>query len=57
MGNQAQSNPLADINPDDIENVTILKDANATAIYGSLGANGVVIVTTKRGKKKLQSKN
>jgi TonB-dependent starch-binding outer membrane protein SusC len=56
LGNQAQSNPLADINPDDIENVTILKDANATAIYGSLGANGVVIVTTKRGKKNSKAK-
>jgi TonB-linked SusC/RagA family outer membrane protein len=50
MGNQAASNPLADINPSDIENLVILKDANATAIYGSLGANGVVIITTKRGK-------
>ncbi|MFT3936202.1 MAG: TonB-dependent receptor [Chitinophagaceae bacterium] len=50
MGNQQQSNPIADINPSDIENITILKDANATAIYGSLGANGVIIVTTKRGK-------
>jgi Outer membrane cobalamin receptor protein len=56
MGNQAPSNPLADINPDDIENITILKDANATAIYGSLGANGVVIVTTKRGKKGSKAK-
>jgi TonB-linked SusC/RagA family outer membrane protein len=50
MGNQAASNPLADINPADIENLVILKDANATAIYGSLGANGVIIITTKRGK-------
>ncbi len=50
LGNQQQSNPLADINTADIENITILKDANATAIYGSLGANGVVIVTTKRGR-------
>lgn len=49
-GNQEQSNPLADINPSDIESIQILKDANATAIYGSLGANGVVIVTTKRGR-------
>lgn len=49
IGNQQQSNPLADINPADIESIQILKDANATAIYGSLGANGVVIVTTKRG--------
>ncbi|RZK47500.1 MAG: TonB-dependent receptor [Pedobacter sp.] len=50
MGNQQQSNPLASINPSDIQSIQILKDANATAIYGSLGANGVVIVTTKRGK-------
>ncbi len=50
LGGQTQSNPLADINPSDIESITILKDANATAIYGSLGANGVVLVTTKRGK-------
>ncbi|RZK69689.1 MAG: SusC/RagA family TonB-linked outer membrane protein, partial [Pedobacter sp.] len=41
--------PLADINPADIESVEILKDASAVAIYGSRGANGVVLVTTKRG--------
>ncbi|WP_222539207.1 SusC/RagA family TonB-linked outer membrane protein [Pedobacter polysacchareus] len=51
LGNQAASNPMADLNPSDIEDIQILKDANATAIYGSLGANGVVIVTTKRGKR------
>ncbi|WP_304066993.1 SusC/RagA family TonB-linked outer membrane protein [Pedobacter glucosidilyticus] len=44
------TNPLADINPNDIESVEILKDASATAIYGSRGANGVVLVTTKKGK-------
>ncbi|CAM4407276.1 TonB-linked outer membrane protein, SusC/RagA family [Pedobacter westerhofensis] len=49
LGNQAASNPLSDLNPSDIEDIQILKDANATAIYGSLGANGVIIVTTKRG--------
>jgi TonB-linked SusC/RagA family outer membrane protein len=43
--------PLAMINPSDIESIDILKDASATAIYGSRGANGVVIVTTKSGKK------
>lgn len=43
--------PLASINPNDIESIDILKDASATAIYGSRGANGVVIVTTKSGKK------
>ncbi|PUZ30193.1 TonB-linked outer membrane protein, SusC/RagA family [Chitinophaga costaii] len=43
------TSPLADINPTDIENIEVLKDATATAIYGSRGANGVVIITTKRG--------
>ncbi len=43
-------NSMADINPDDIESVQILKDASAAAIYGSRGANGVVLITTKRGK-------
>jgi len=45
------ANPLATINPKDIENVTILKDAASTAMYGSRGANGVVLVTTKKGQK------
>ncbi len=45
------SNGLATINPSDIESIDILKDAAATAIYGSRGANGVVIVTTKKGTK------
>jgi len=44
-------NALSTINPSDIESIDILKDASATAIYGSHGANGVVIITTKRGKK------
>ncbi|MDA3615830.1 SusC/RagA family TonB-linked outer membrane protein [Polluticaenibacter yanchengensis] len=43
-------NPLAAINPNDIESIEILKDAGATGIYGSRGANGVILVTTKRGK-------
>ncbi|MBX2966593.1 MAG: TonB-dependent receptor [Cyclobacteriaceae bacterium] len=43
-------NPLANINPSDIESIEILKDASATAIYGTRGSNGVIIVTTKRGK-------
>ena len=51
MGGQMQSSPIADLNPADIENITVLKDASATAIYGSLGANSVVIITTKRGKR------
>lgn len=42
-------NPLNFLNPNDIESISVLKDASATAIYGSRGANGVVIVTTKRG--------
>ncbi|OSZ81047.1 hypothetical protein CAP36_07365 [Chitinophagaceae bacterium IBVUCB2] len=43
-------NPLASINPSDIESIEILKDAGATGIYGSRGANGVILITTKRGK-------
>ncbi|MFN7115265.1 MAG: SusC/RagA family TonB-linked outer membrane protein [Saprospiraceae bacterium] len=46
-----RTNPLADLNPADIESVEILKDASATAIYGARAANGVVLITTKRGKK------
>ena len=44
-------NPLASINPQDIESIEVLKDVSASAIYGSRGSNGVIIVTTKRGKK------
>ncbi|WP_194851077.1 SusC/RagA family TonB-linked outer membrane protein [Nonlabens antarcticus] len=44
-------NPLANINPNDIASLTVLKDAAATAIYGSRGSNGVVLITTKGGKK------
>lgn len=44
-------NALSTINPSDIESIEILKDASATAIYGSRGANGVVVITTKRGKR------
>ena len=44
------NNPLSSINPADIESIEILKDAAAAAIYGSRGANGVILVTTKRGK-------
>ena len=42
--------PLSFINPDDIESITVLKDATATSIYGANGANGVILVTTKKGK-------
>lgn len=44
------TSPLNSINPNDIESIEILKDADATAIYGSRGANGVVLITTKKGK-------
>ena len=46
---QEPTNPLMTINPDDIESVTVLKDASSTAIYGSRGANGVIVITTKKG--------
>ncbi len=49
-GAAAVRNPLNFLNPNDIESMSILKDASATAIYGSRGANGVVIITTKSGK-------
>ncbi|GAB3705845.1 TonB-dependent receptor [Spirosoma flavus] len=48
--NSAPTNPLADINPLDIESIDILKDASAAAIYGSRAANGVILITTKKGK-------
>ncbi len=48
-GNSENSNPLATINPNDIETIDILKDAASTAIYGARAANGVVLITTKRG--------
>jgi TonB-linked SusC/RagA family outer membrane protein len=46
----ALNSPLNSINPGDISNIEVLKDADATAIYGSRGANGVVLITTKKGK-------
>ena len=49
LGQTPDANPLNFINPNDIASIDILKDASATAIYGSRGANGVVIITTKRG--------
>ena len=48
-GNTVLSNPLATLNPNDIESIEVLKDASATAIYGSRGANGVILITTKTG--------
>lgn len=50
FGSSAAKNPLNFLNPSDIESISVLKDASATAIYGSRGANGVVIITTKSGK-------
>ena len=47
--NPQETNPLAFLNPNDIDKIEVLKDASATAIYGSRGANGVVIITTKKG--------
>jgi TonB-dependent SusC/RagA subfamily outer membrane receptor len=48
-GGGFSNNPLDDLNPNDIESIQVLKDASAAAIYGSRAANGVVIITTKRG--------
>lgn len=48
-------NPLNALNPNDIESIEVLKDADATSIYGSRGANGVILVTTKKGKYKKTS--
>jgi len=50
VGTSGSKNPLNFLNPNDIESMSILKDASATAIYGSRGANGVVVITTKSGK-------
>ena len=50
QGQALTRNPLADIPPQDIESITVLKDASATAIYGSRASNGVVVVTTKSGR-------
>lgn len=47
---QINQDPLASLNPSDIEDITVLKDASSTAIYGSRGANGVILITTKKGK-------
>ena len=50
ISSSPSSNPLSYLNPSDIQSVEILKDASATAIYGSRGSNGVIIITTKKGK-------
>ncbi|MBO9152358.1 SusC/RagA family TonB-linked outer membrane protein [Chitinophaga sp. GCM10012297] len=49
-GGDNESNPINSLDPADIESIDILKDASATAIYGARGANGVIVITTKRGK-------
>jgi TonB-linked SusC/RagA family outer membrane protein len=50
FGSQSSSNPLAGLNPSDIDNIQVLQGPSATAIYGSRATNGVVLITTKRGK-------
>ncbi|MBD2751978.1 SusC/RagA family TonB-linked outer membrane protein [Spirosoma validum] len=54
-GTTSARNPLSFLNPADIENISVLKDASAAAIYGSRGANGVVLITTRKGKAGQQS--
>ena len=51
-GYMLESDPFSSINPNDVESVTVLKDAAATSIYGARAANGVIVITTKRGKSK-----
>ena len=50
LGNDGSINPLSQLNPNDIESITVLKDAAAASVYGSRAANGVILVTTKSGK-------
>jgi TonB-linked SusC/RagA family outer membrane protein len=50
LSSLTETNPLSSISPNEIESIDILKDASATAIYGSRGANGVVLITTRRGR-------
>jgi len=50
VGGYDYGNPASDINPDDVENITVLKGAAASALYGSRGSNGVILITTKKGK-------
>ncbi|MFV0469129.1 MAG: SusC/RagA family TonB-linked outer membrane protein [Dysgonomonas sp.] len=58
LGNiEGELNPLNLLNPSDIESIEVLKDVSATAIYGSRGSNGVILITTKRGKKNSNSIN
>jgi iron complex outermembrane receptor protein len=55
LGASSARNPLNFINQNDIESMTVLKDASSTAIYGSRGANGVIVITTKKGEVKSSS--
>lgn len=52
LGASSARNPLNFVNQNDIESISVLKDASSTAIYGSRGANGVIVITTKKGKSK-----
>ncbi|HEX9151916.1 MAG TPA: carboxypeptidase-like regulatory domain-containing protein, partial [Flavobacterium sp.] len=52
LGTSSSRNPLNFVNQNDIESISVLKDASSTAIYGSRGANGVIVITTKKGKSK-----
>lgn len=54
-GGYDYGNPISDINPDDIESINVLKGAAATALYGSRAANGVILITTKKGRKNSMS--
>ena len=56
VGVKGAANPLTMVNPNDIESFTVLKDASATAIYGSRGSNGVIIITTKKGRANMAPK-
>lgn len=56
QGVKGVANPLSMVNPNDIESFTVLKDASATAIYGSRGSNGVIIITTKKGRNNMAPK-
>lgn len=56
-GSPSNTNPLAFLNPDDIESIDVLKDASATAIYGSRAANGVIAITTKSGQRGVSQLN
>ena len=56
QGIKGAANPLSMVNPNDTESFTVLKDASATAIYGSRGSNGVIIITTKKGRSNMAPK-